>query len=73
MYQILRHRPELDETQPQVLVDYHTSSAPTFTDSAVEAGVLYVYAVKAGTNYFGDLGPASSSVEVRMPGRRPPR
>ena len=71
-YRILRHRPELNETEPRVLVEWHTSSAPTFTDSAVEAGVLYVYAVKAATDGVGGLGPASEPVEVRMPGEAAP-
>ena len=67
LYHILRHRPELGEDKSLVYVEYTPSTDRTFTDSAVEPGVLYVYAVKAVKDYFGFLGPASDSVEVRMP------
>ena len=67
LYHILRHRPELGEDKSLVYVEYAPSADRTFTDSAVEPGVLYVYAVKAGKDYFGFLGPASDPVEVRMP------
>ena len=66
-YHILRHRPELGEDQSLVYVEHTPSADRTFTDSAVEPGVLYVYAVKAVQDYFGSLGPASDPVEVRMP------
>ena len=67
LYHILRHRPELGEDKSLVYVEYAPSTDRTFTDSAVEPGVLYVYAVKAVKDYFGFLGPASDPVEVRMP------
>ena len=67
LYQILRHRPELGEAEPLIYVRYTSATERTFTDSAVEPGVLYVYAVKAVKDFFGFLGPASDSVEVRMP------
>ena len=67
LYQILRHRPELGETEPRVHVQYASTTDRTYTDRSVEPGVLYVYAVKAVTDPFGYLGPASDSVEVRMP------
>ena len=66
-YHILRHRPELGEDKGLVYVEYTPSTDRTFTDSAVEPGVLYVYAVKAVKDYFGFLGAASDPVEVRMP------
>ena len=67
LYHILRHRPELGEDKSLVYVEYAPSTDRTFTDSAVEPGVLYVYAVKAVKDPFGFLGPASDPVEVRMP------
>ena len=67
LYHILRHRPELGEDKSLVYVEYAPSTDRTFTDSAVEPGALYVYAVKAVKDYFGFLGPASDPVEVRMP------
>ena len=67
IYQILRHRPELGETGPIIYVQYAFADDRTYTDSAVEPGVLYVYAVKAVKDPFGYLGPASDPVEVRVP------
>ena len=67
IYQILRHRPELDETEPIIYVQYAFADDRTYADSAVEPGVLYVYAVKAVKDPFGYLGPASDPVEVRVP------
>ena len=61
-FQILRNRPELGETEPLVLVKYHQSSANAYTDTDVEAGVLYVYHVK-GMDYFGYTGEASQPAE----------
>ena len=66
-YQILRHRPELGEADPLIYVEYASTSDRTFIDNSVEPGVLYLYAVKAVKDPFGYLGPASDSVEVRMP------
>ncbi len=66
-YHILRHRPELGETEPLIYVEYASTTDRTFIDSAVEPGVQYVYAVKAVKDPFGYLGPASAPVEVRMP------
>ena len=67
LYHILRHLPELGEDKSLVYVEYTPSADRTFTDSAVEPGVLYVYAVKAVKDPFGYLGPASDPVEVRIP------
>ena len=67
LYRILRHRPELGEAQPLVYVEYTFISDRTFTDSAVEPGVLYGYAVRAVKDTWGYLGPASDRVELRMP------
>ena len=64
-YQILRHRPELGETEPLVYVDTGTDET-TYTDTDVEPGVLYVYQVKAA-NFFGRLSKASEPVEIRTP------
>ena len=65
-FQILRNRPELGETEPQVHVRYIQTAANTYTDADVEPGVQYVYRVK-GVDPFGYLGPASAPVELRMP------
>ena len=67
-YRILRHRPELGEPESLVHVVFTFSSAPTFTDTEVEPGVLYVYRVKSVVNYSGDLSEASWPAMVRMPG-----
>ncbi len=66
-YQILRHRPELGETEPLIHARYASITDRTFIDSTVEPGVQYVYAVKAVKDPFGHLGPASGPVAVRMP------
>ena len=74
-YQVLRHRPELGEDAPLVYEQYVATSDRTYTDSSVEPGVMYVYSVKAVKDPFGYMGPASASVEVRMPpdeGRQDP-
>ena len=57
-YRILRHRPEEGEPEPLVYVEYTNSRATSFTDTAVEPGVLYVYRVQAA-DAFGYLGEAS--------------
>ena len=67
LYQILRHRPELGEPEPLVYVEYISAPDRTYADSAVEPGVLYAYTVKAVRDPFGNLGPASAPVEVRLP------
>ena len=67
LYVILRGRPELGEAELRVYAEYVTLTGRTFTDSEVEPGVLYVYAVKAVKDLGGFLGPASDPVEVRMP------
>ena len=67
LYHILRHRPELGEAEPQVYAEYAHITDRTFTDTAVVAGVLYGYAVKAVKDVFGNLGPMSEIVEVRVP------
>ena len=64
-YRILRHRPELGEADPLVLVAYTETPDTTYTDTGVEPGVLYVYLVKAVVNFLGDLGEASDPVEIR--------
>ena len=66
-YQILRHRPELGEPEPLVYMDRVQSTAPTFTDTDVEPGVLYVYRVKAVVDWFGHLSESSGPAEVRIP------
>ena len=66
-YQILRHRPELGEPEPLVYADRVHSTVPTFTDTEVEPGALYVYRVKAVVNWFGEYGEASLPAEIRMP------
>ena len=63
-YQILRGRPKLGEAEPAAYVDTR-STETTFVDDGVEPGVLYVYAVKAGSFF---TGLASLPVEVRVPG-----
>ena len=64
-YQILRHRPEMGETEPLVYVDTGTDET-TYTDTDVEPGVLYEYSVKAA-NFFGRLSKASEPVEIQTP------
>ena len=64
-YQILRHRPELGETEPLVYVDTGTDET-TYTDTDVEPGVLYEYSVKAA-NFFGRLSKASEPVQIQTP------
>ena len=65
-YRILRHRPELREPEPLVHVPFTGNASTTFTDTAVEPGVLYVYQVKAA-DYLGETGPASKPAYVRLP------
>ena len=67
-YRILRHRPELGESEPLVHVDFTGTSATSYTDTTVQPGVLYVYRVKAVVNFFGDLGEASKPISIRMSG-----
>ncbi len=62
-YQILRHRPELGETEPLVYANTGTAET-TYTDTDVEPGVLYEYRVKAA-NFFTRLSKASEPVEIR--------
>ncbi len=63
-FRILRNRPELGETEPQIHVRYIQTAANTDTDTDVEPGVLYVYRVK-GVDPFGYTGEASRPVEIR--------
>ena len=63
-YQILRNRPELEETEPQVYVEYMRADETSYTDTGVGPEVLYVYRVKAA-DHFGRLGEASDPVEIR--------
>ena len=67
LYHILRHRPELGEAEPEVYAEYASIADRTFADSAVTAGVLYGYAVRAVKDALGYLGPMSEIVKVRMP------
>ena len=67
LYTILRHRPELGEAEGLVYAEYVQITDRTFTDREVEPGVLYVYAVRAVKDLGGRLGPASDSIEIRMP------
>ena len=64
---ILRHRPELGESEPAPYAEYVRLAERTFVDEAVEPGVLYVYAVKVVKDLFGFTGPASRSVQIRVP------
>ena len=66
-HQVLRHRPELDEGEPQPYMNNVYSRDATFTDYDVEPGVLYAYQVRAMVDYFGNLGEASRPAEVRTP------
>ena len=66
-YRIMRNRPELGETEPLVHVRYTEAVGPTYTDTDVEPGVLYVYRVK-GVDFLGYAHEASEPVEVRTEG-----
>ena len=63
-FQVLRNRPELGETEPLVHVRYTEEVGPTYTDTDVEPGVLYVYRVK-GVDFLGYAHEASEPVEMR--------
>ena len=63
-YRILRNRPEMGESEPLVHSDTRNLQT-TYTDTAAEAGVLYVYRVQAGS--FFRLSEKSEPVEVRIP------
>ena len=63
-FQILRHRPELGQTEPQVHVSFVVTSENTYTDADVEPGVLYVYRVKR-VDPFGYTGEVSQPFEIR--------
>ena len=63
-YQILRRRAGI-ELQLLVLVENTGGTGTTYTDSTVEAGVHYIYRVKAINNTIS--GPNSKRVEVRIP------
>ena len=66
-YRILRHRPELGEAEPLVYVEFTEAfGVTTYTDTEVEAGVLYVYRVTT-IDFLGDAGEASSPAQIRMP------
>ena len=65
-YHILRHRPEQGEAEPLVYVDQTPNKDTSYTDMDVEAGVLYVYRVKAIVNWMGDLGDASDAAQIRV-------
>ena len=63
-YQVLRRRPGV-ESQLIVLVENTGGTGTTYTDSSVEAGVRYIYRVKAINNTVS--GPNSNRAEVRLP------
>ena len=65
-YHILRHHPEQGEAEPLVYVDQTPNKDTAYTDTDVEAGVLYVYRVKAIVNWMGDLGDASDAAQIRV-------
>ena len=65
-YHILRHRPKQGEAEPLVYVDQTPNDDTAYTDTDVEAGVLYVYRVKAIVNWMGDLGEASDAAQIRV-------
>ena len=67
LFQILRNRPELGETEPLVHARYLQAPANTYIDTDVEPGVLYVYRVK-GVDPFGYAGEASHPFEIRTGG-----
>ena len=69
-FQILRNRPELGEAEPLVLVKYLQAPGNTYSDTEVEAGVLYVYRVK-GVDPFGYPLEASQPVEIRAEAAAP--
>ena len=68
-YRIMRNRPELGEAEPLVHVRY-TEGGPTYTDTDVEPGVLYVYRVR-GVDFLGLPHDASEPVEIRTPQAAP--
>ena len=70
-YRILRHRPEGGEPEPLIHVEYTDNATTSYTDTTVEPGVLYVYRVQA-SDYFGEVGPPSDPVAVRMPAAHSP-
>ena len=70
VFQILRRRPELGETEPSVHVRFTTTGTTAHTDTDVEPGVLYEYRVK-GVDTFGYTGDASAPVEIRTADRAP--
>ncbi len=70
-YRILRNRPELGEAEPLVHVNYTEQwSEPTYTDTDVEPGVLYVYRV-SGVDFLGRAHDASKPAEIRTPESTP--
>ncbi|WP_419921606.1 fibronectin type III domain-containing protein [Candidatus Poriferisodalis sp.] len=69
-YRILRNRPELGEAEPLVHVSYTEPGGPTYTDTDVEPGVLYVYRVM-GVDFLGLAHGASEPIEIRTPESTP--
>ncbi len=65
-YRILRHRPEAGETEPLVYVSSTGNTATSFTDTAAEPEVLYVYRVQA-SDVNGQWGEVSEPVSIRVP------
>ena len=70
-YRIMRNRPELGEAEPLVHVRYNEEvGGPTYTDTDVEPGVLYVYRVK-GVDFLGYAHEVSEPFEIRTEGATP--
>ncbi len=65
-YHILRRRPGLGETEPQVIAGFVALSEPVYLDTDVEPDVSYEYSVRAVKDFFGQLGPASDPLRVRI-------
>ena len=65
-YRILRHRPEAGETEPVIYVSSTGNTATSFTDTAAEPEVLYVYRVQA-SDVNGQWGEVSEPVSIRVP------
>ena len=65
-YRILRHRPEAGETEPLGYVSSTGNTATSFTDTAAEPEVLYVYRVQA-SDVNGQWGEVSEPVSIRVP------
>ena len=65
MFRILRHRPELNEPESTIYVEFTGDRSKTFTDTSLEPGVLYVYRVQA-VDYFGETSEPSEPASARF-------